>query len=83
MTKETIKIAVSYAYPTSPYAIAFGKSKTGCFVLEFINQDNTATAERSFDTEEEAYIYADQLKLPYSRYDRRTYERLLKTEGNL
>lgn len=81
--KKTKQISISWAYPTSPAAVAFNKIKTGCFVLEFIDEENHATLDRSFDTEKEAYEYADKLGMPYSRYDLREYHKRSNQEARV
>ena len=55
---------VSYAYPTSDIAEAFGK-REGVWYVQW--EDNKARIE-IFNTRKEASAFADALPLPYSRF---------------
>ena len=55
---------VSFAYPTSDVAEAFGKYQEGTWYVEWV--DNKANIEM-FVTRSEALAFAETLPLPYGR----------------
>lgn len=61
---------VGYSFPTSPNAIKF--KVNGGYVVVINNPSPESIA--MFDTENEAYEYADNIDMPYSRYDLRTWQ---------
>lgn len=80
---RNFKASIGYCYPTSPGAEYFGYSKHGCFALSFIAEDGSADLIASFQTEEEAYEYADKLKMTYDRYDLREYKKRSNQEARV
>lgn len=52
--------AISYAYVTSPNAVAFGYGKTGCYIVETIRGYNPPKAFAAFATKKEAVDFANE-----------------------
>jgi hypothetical protein len=68
--KSEIRIEVCWSYPTSPNAVKFGMSKTGCWTVSRINRKKDGTpstpqAIKGFNTQAEAiaysYVYAREI----------------------
>jgi len=60
--------AVSYAYPSSPFANRFGFSKTGCYVVETLEGHNPPKGVSGHASPIQALVTADGIDLPWSRY---------------
>lgn len=63
--------AVAYAYPTSPRAKAFGRSREGCyFVVEKRREEQIRPTRLHgpFATRREAFACADDLAAEWSRF---------------
>lgn len=66
---------LQYAYPSSPNAAFFGKSKTGCYILTKNIEGNPITVDfrkhgisRAYDSGKDAKQEFDSINQPIHRY---------------